>query len=262
MRRVLALLVATTAGVWALLPPRLWLSPPASACSRLKRLALHPAGGRPSRFHLRVRSHNRPYQRNQRLRPQAPLRRDSRRQRQPAPGAARQPQRGAAMHGRPTGDALLPKGEGCPNDSQIGVVKFYAYGLTLAPVEPLYMMTAPGDGSAVARLGFIGGVFPIVIRAKLRSDSDYGVNATVEGASGQQEVVKVETTVWGVPAAKAHDQERCTPQEAFPQRLHDFPTAPAASARRIPTAADHKPDPLREVPAVERHCNQLRRPVR
>lgn len=111
--------------------------------------------------------------------------------------------------------AVLPDGEGCPNASQVGVVHFYAYLLTQAFTEPLYMMTPPADGSSVARLGFIGATFPIYIEAGLRSEGNYGVDASVMGASGQQEVVKVETMVWGVPAAKAHDQERCTPLEAF-----------------------------------------------
>jgi len=111
--------------------------------------------------------------------------------------------------------AVLPGGEGCPNASQVGVVKFYAYLLTQSFTEPLYMITPPADGSSVARLGFIGATFPILVEASLRSGGDYGADATVKGASGQQEVVKAETTLWGVPAAKAHDQERCTPQAAF-----------------------------------------------
>jgi hypothetical protein len=106
------------------------------------------------------------------------------------------------------------EGGGCPNASQVGVVEFYAYLLTQPFTEPIYMMRPPGE-DGVARLGFIGGAFPILIEANLRSDGDYGVDASVLGASGQQEVVKAKTTVWGVPAAKAHDQERCTPFAAF-----------------------------------------------
>lgn len=108
---------------------------------------------------------------------------------------------------------------GCPNGSQIGVVEFYAFKLPKAFIEPLYMMRPPGE-DGVARLGFIGGAFSILIEADLRSEGDYGVDASVLGASGQQEVVKAKTTVWGVPAAAAHDRERCTPFEAFQECDH------------------------------------------
>ena len=112
--------------------------------------------------------------------------------------------------------SILKEGKagGCPNGSQVGTVEFYAYLLTQAFTEPLYMMRPPGE-EGVARLGFIGGAFPILIEANLRSEDDYGVDASVLGASGQQEVVKAKTTVWGVPAAAAHDRERCTAFEAF-----------------------------------------------
>jgi hypothetical protein len=42
-------------------------------------------------------------------------------------------------------------GGGCPNDSQVGTLEFFAYLLTESLTEPLYMMVPPGDGSAVAR---------------------------------------------------------------------------------------------------------------
>lgn len=107
------------------------------------------------------------------------------------------------------------EGGGCPNASQIGVTVLYAYSLTKVVSEPIYLMRPPADGSAVARLGLIAGIFPTVVEAHVRSEGDFGVNADVEGASAQEKVVKAETTVWGVPAAKSHDTERQTPVEAF-----------------------------------------------
>lgn len=107
------------------------------------------------------------------------------------------------------------EGGGCPNGSQVGISKVYAYGLALAFTEPVYMMSPPADGSAVARLGFIAGIAPTIIQIHLRQNSDYGVTATVEAANGQQELVKAETTLWGVPAASIHDTQRQTPAEAF-----------------------------------------------
>jgi hypothetical protein len=117
-------------------------------------------------------------------------------------------------------------GGGCPNASQVGVVKFYAYALTQAFTEPIYMMHPPADESAVARLGFVGALFPIYIDARLRSEADYGIEASVERASAEQEVVRVETTLWGVPAAKAHDTERQTPIEAYKGATSSPPRPP------------------------------------
>jgi hypothetical protein len=132
------------------------------------------------------------------------------------------------------------KGGGCPNASQVGTVQFYAYLLTQAFTEPLYMMQPPGE-DAVARLGFVGGTFPIYIEATLRSDGDYGVDASVLGASGQQEVVKASTTLWGVPAAKAHDRERCTPFEAFKGCTISVPKPPGGEPRDDPEALTINP---------------------
>jgi hypothetical protein len=119
---------------------------------------------------------------------------------------------------------------GCPNVSQVGVVKIYAYALTKAFTEPLYVMTPPVSGSAVARLGFVAGVVPTYVEADLRSEGDYGVSARVEAASGLLRVVKAETTLWGVPAAKAHDTERQTPLEAFNGASSSPPRPPGGAS--------------------------------
>jgi hypothetical protein len=107
------------------------------------------------------------------------------------------------------------EGGGCPNGSQVGIAKVYAYFLPIAFTEPVYMMSPPADGSSIARLGFIAGIAPTIVQARLRQGSDYGVTAIVEAANGQQELVKTETTLWGVPAAPIHDTQRQTPVEAF-----------------------------------------------
>ncbi len=107
----------------------------------------------------------------------------------------------------------LPGG-GCPNGSQIGVSNITAYDLTQEFHEPVYMMKPPG-GDIVARIGIIGGIFPIFINFQVRSETDYGITAEVTNAPAAAVVVKLESTFWGVPADKAHDEERCTPQEVF-----------------------------------------------
>lgn len=105
-------------------------------------------------------------------------------------------------------------GDGCPNASQIGISNITAYDLPREFLEPVYMMQPPG-GDVVARVGTIAGIFPIFIDFRVRSESDYGITAEVTNAPAAASVVKLESTFWGVPAAPAHDQERCTPAEVF-----------------------------------------------
>jgi hypothetical protein len=102
----------------------------------------------------------------------------------------------------------------CPNGSQIGTSVIYAYELAAAYTEPVYMMEPPGS-DVVARVGTIAGVFPTFIDFRVRSEGDYGLVAEVSDASVAARLVKLETTVWGVPAASSHDTDRCTPVEAF-----------------------------------------------
>jgi len=105
-------------------------------------------------------------------------------------------------------------GGGCPNGSQIGVSNITAFDLIAEFHEPVYMMKPPG-GDVVARVGTIAGIFPTFIDFRVRAESDYGVTAEVVNAPAAARLVKIESTVWGVPAAPAHDSERCTPEEAF-----------------------------------------------
>jgi hypothetical protein len=103
-------------------------------------------------------------------------------------------------------------GGGCPNGSQVGRTTIYAYGLQQPFLEPLYMMQSP-EGDAVARLGTIAGIFPIFIDFRVRSESDYGLVAEFNEAPSLAALIRADTTIWGVPADKSHDNERCTPAE-------------------------------------------------
>jgi len=104
-------------------------------------------------------------------------------------------------------------GGNCPNGSQIGIANAYTYELGSFP-EPVYMMQPPG-GDVVARLGFIAGVFPIFIDARVRSESDYGIILELSEIPSAATLVKSEATTWGVPSDPSHDTERCTPIEVF-----------------------------------------------
>lgn len=105
-------------------------------------------------------------------------------------------------------------GGGCPIGSQVGITTIYGYTLQRTFTEPVYMMAPPG-GDVVARVGFIAGLFPIFVDAKLRSESDYGITLEIANASAEVTLIKAETTTWGVPTAASHDTERCTPHEVF-----------------------------------------------
>jgi hypothetical protein len=115
-------------------------------------------------------------------------------------------------------------GGGCPNGSQIGVsnVATYEVGKFL---EPVYMMQPPG-GDVVARIGTIAGVLPVFIDFRVRSESDYGITSEITEAPALARLVAVETTIWGIPAAAAHDKERCTSREAFQEHCVSSPSRP------------------------------------
>jgi len=106
----------------------------------------------------------------------------------------------------------LQKG-GCPNGSQVGITTISTYHLGTFR-EPLYMMRPPG-GDVVARVGLIAGTLPVFIDLRVRSEGDYGIVADVRDAPAAEQVVRLGSTIWGVPTAESHDNERCTPLEAF-----------------------------------------------
>jgi hypothetical protein len=102
----------------------------------------------------------------------------------------------------------------CPNGAQVGIVRVFSYEVEGSIKAPLYMMQPPG-GDVAARLGFSPGIGAIYIDAKLRSDSDYGLTFEALDAPTIVKVVKLETTVWGVPADPSHNTERCTQKEVI-----------------------------------------------
>lgn len=109
---------------------------------------------------------------------------------------------------------LDQQGAGCPNGSQIGISNIVAYQFTDEFPEPVYMMDPPGGG-VVARVGLIAGIFPTFIDFRVRSESDYGLVAEVVNAPTAARLIELESTFWGVPAAPAHDNERCLPIEVL-----------------------------------------------
>ena len=73
-------------------------------------------------------------------------------------------------------------------------------------------MPAPG-GDVVAPTGLARGGHPVIINVRVDPDTD-GLIASVEGAAATIALLAHSTTLWGVPAAKSHDSQRITPEEA------------------------------------------------
>jgi hypothetical protein len=126
----------------------------------------------------------------------------------------------------------------CPIDSQLGSteVTLFKNGLPLILSEPIYSLEAAGSGT-VARMGFIAEGFPTIIDLRIRSESDYGVTAKIEGAGSLIPLLSANTTIWGVPAAESHDSLRITPYEAVNCKGSPC-TAPGGLARHsglVPT---------------------------
>jgi hypothetical protein len=122
---------------------------------------------------------------------------------------------------------------GCPNGSQIGIATIYIAGAAAGVyAEPIYMMQPPG-GEVIARLGIIALVSPFYIDATLRSEDDYGIDLEIVDAPAAVSLPRTEGTTWGVPAAKVHDTERCTPNEVLKENCIKSPPRPPGN-RELP----------------------------
>lgn len=102
----------------------------------------------------------------------------------------------------------------CPFDSQVGMSVVRVLEPTpLVVNEPVYNMVPPKGGDIVARLGFIAVGPPAFINVRV-DPTDYSIVATVEGVTSASGLIEAITTIWGVPAAAVHDEDRITPEEA------------------------------------------------
>jgi hypothetical protein len=101
----------------------------------------------------------------------------------------------------------------CPTASQVGIAHVSVFGFF--PVfEPIYLLKPPSE-DVVARLAFVAFQFPTYVDIHVRSESDYGLTASLTGLSGVGRIKEATTTLWGVPSATAHDTERITPIEGL-----------------------------------------------
>jgi len=103
---------------------------------------------------------------------------------------------------------------GCPAASQVGVASVIFGGVLTDRTYPLYKLAA-----ALGHLATFGFPYellsqPMGIRVNedLRASSDYGLNLTSSQIGFNKFVPAPFLTIWGVPAAPAHDSERWNPQ--------------------------------------------------
>ena len=106
-------------------------------------------------------------------------------------------------------------GQGCPQDTQVGVVELQLYSFNKTLTEPIFNMETPSN-ETVARLGFYAATLANYISVRVRSEGDYGLTATLEGLQANERLVSAKTELWGVPADPSHNTKRLTPEEAFP----------------------------------------------
>jgi hypothetical protein len=115
----------------------------------------------------------------------------------------------------------------CSGATQVGVMEIYTAnpGSTTqgqlhneTPV-PIYNLVPP-KGLA-AQFGARFSTFVTVhIDSRVRTGGDYGVTAEVINSSAGEGVVVAEVTLWGVPSAETHDDERYCPASDAPNEEH------------------------------------------
>jgi hypothetical protein len=93
----------------------------------------------------------------------------------------------------------------CPIDSQVGTAMVSILGTPPTAVGVYNVTPQPGYP---AEFGMkVGGLGPVFLFPKVRSDGDYGLTISAPG-NGQAYVLAVSVTFWGVPADPRHDAQR------------------------------------------------------
>jgi hypothetical protein len=98
----------------------------------------------------------------------------------------------------------------CQPSSQVGVatVRVNGGGIPLG-TTPVYLITAAHG--VPASFGFGNNSQAIVLNAQVRSDGDYGLRVTSANIAAAPAPIAVTLTLWGVPAASVHDEDRYDP---------------------------------------------------
>jgi hypothetical protein len=91
----------------------------------------------------------------------------------------------------------------CPPSTAVGAIGIGYAGpqVPFTELGALYNLVPAGE--VPGALGF-NGLFPYILTASLRSSSDYGLTIT-NAATPEAAILRIRTTVWGVPADPAHN---------------------------------------------------------
>jgi hypothetical protein len=123
----------------------------------------------------------------------------------------------------------------CSPDSQVGTTSAFINGQSgisdvQGPFIPVFNMEPPPG--VPARFGFnvLGTV--VTFDARLRSDSDYGITVASNYVSEGLPITGGAASLWGVPSADAHDDERACPGQAAPDLFFPSSTCDSGAAPR------------------------------
>jgi hypothetical protein len=108
------------------------------------------------------------------------------------------------------GSSLLLKSPECPVASQVGtahVATEISSLFTASGVFPVFNMVPPA--SAPAEFGFLVGGVPITLTGNVRNGGDFGVDVISHNIPITLPFDGITLTLWGNPADKSHDSQRC-----------------------------------------------------
>jgi hypothetical protein len=128
---------------------------------------------------------------------------------------------------------------GCPVDTQVGVgdAQVGTFGSTSDQIAPLYNLKPPKG--YVADFAFVVLQVPVHILIRVRSESDYGLEAIIPDVSSSVELLGSTVTLWGVPADPSHDAQRYQRGSAF--FTGEASGAPAKPFLSMPTSCPGTP---------------------
>ena len=92
----------------------------------------------------------------------------------------------------------------CPLDTQVGLARLTA---PTGPVwAPVFRIEEPGDAPAAFAFNFQG--TPVVLTARVRTESDYGITLESRNINQAAPISAVAVQLWGTPADPLHDPYR------------------------------------------------------
>jgi hypothetical protein len=126
----------------------------------------------------------------------------------------------------------------CPADSQIGTILIklnpHLDGTSLAGPFAIYnLVPAPGS-PATFGFNIYGSI--VTLRARLRSQSDYGISVLAPAISRGLDVAGNSLTIWGQPGSDSHEFERsCPATKGRPEYVYPHgPSCPTEAAGDLP----------------------------